>query len=81
MERQVKFYRGCITRGYTSEIGHCGNEECPSCNMMNRAIQEELDKMIADYTIADDNKNSDIYWTANTKKVIGDMFKDKKDDE
>lgn len=39
-EKEIVLYRGCIERGYTQEIYHCGNEECSSCNM----VKEEMNR-------------------------------------
>ncbi len=46
-ERKFKGVRGCITYGlkYMDDLSHCGNEECPSCNLVTKAMEDVLTQM------------------------------------
>lgn len=46
-ERKFKGVRGCITYGYKdiNDFTHCGNEECPSCNLVRVAMENVLTQM------------------------------------
>ena len=45
-ERTFKGYRGCITKGYISldDFSHCGDITCPSCNLMKKALEDEIQR-------------------------------------
>lgn len=42
--RKISGYRGCITRGYVDiqDMSHCGDITCPSCNLMKKALEDEV---------------------------------------
>lgn len=46
-ERKFKGVRGCITYGRKdiNDLSHCGNEECPSCNLVTKAMEDTLIQM------------------------------------
>lgn len=39
---RLKGARGCIIRGAVSldDFSHCGDEKCPSCNMVNETLSD-----------------------------------------
>jgi hypothetical protein len=43
-ERRISGARGCIIRGWVDvmDFSHCGDESCPSCNMMSEALNREM---------------------------------------
>ena len=45
-EREFTMYAGCRTRGYikwsSSNIDLCSDINCPTCNMMRKALKDEL---------------------------------------
>ena len=43
-ERKFKGYRGCITFGHKDimDFSHCGDITCPSCNLMKKALEDEI---------------------------------------
>lgn len=47
VERKFRGYRGCITVGLklVDDFSHCGNGECPSCNMYQEVFREQIKKI------------------------------------
>lgn len=45
-ERKFKGYRGCITKGYVDiqDMYHCGDITCPNCNLMKKALEDEIQR-------------------------------------
>jgi hypothetical protein len=46
--RKVVGFRGCLTKGWVDigEMFHCGNIECPSCNLMDKLLREEAENFL-----------------------------------
>ena len=47
-ERYVRVHMYCKTYGLNNitNFNHCGDEECPSCNLMRKALKEEIERQI-----------------------------------
>lgn len=46
-KRVIRGRRGCIVRGSVDlqDFSHCGNNTCPSCNMMKQALEDEIKRI------------------------------------
>lgn len=46
-QRAIVGKRGCVKRGWVniSDFSHCGDDECPSCNAMSKALKEEIESL------------------------------------
>lgn len=47
IESRIRGLRGCITRGSIdiNDFSHCGNKDCPSCNLYNRAFSNTINNL------------------------------------
>jgi len=62
-ERKIVLYRGCLERGFTQEVYHCGNEECLSCNRLSEAVKEEAQRQYIKYNLDFKENESTKLWS------------------